>query len=251
MEISIINLIIGVALIAIPAYILYYYRTNLGRNLLISTLRMVVQLFLVGFYLKYIFEWNNPYVNTLWLLIMSSICAIELLRRVKFPVKKLFVPFLISTILPLSFIAIYFLKLVLNLDSIFESRYFIPICGILLGNILSSNVIGLSTFYDNIHRQRSYYNYLICNGATLGEATKPFIKDALIRSFNPTIASMAVMGLISLPGTMIGQIMGGSSPSEAIRYQIMIMIIVSAANIISLQLTIGFVSRYIHKSVIS
>ena len=65
---------------------------------------------------------------------------------------------------------------------------------------------------------------------------------ALIKSFNPTIASMAVMGLIALPGTMTGQILGGSSPSVAIKYQIMLMITIFASSLISVLLTL-WISR--------
>ena len=55
------------------------------------------------------------------------------------------------------------------------------------------------------------------------EALIPFVRQAIAKSFSPTIANMAVMGLVSLPGTMIGQILGGSSPDVAIKYQIMIV----------------------------
>ena len=74
------------------------------------------------------------------------------------------------------------------------------------------------------------------------EALTPFMREALIKSFNPTIASMAVMGLIALPGTMTGQILGGSSPSVAIKYQIMLMITIFASSLISVLLTL-WISR--------
>jgi putative ABC transport system permease protein len=65
------------------------------------------------------------------------------------------------------------------------------------------------------------------------------MRDALIKSFNPTIASMAVMGLIALPGTMTGQILGGSDPDVAIKYQIMLMISIFASSLISVLLTLA------------
>ena len=58
------------------------------------------------------------------------------------------------------------------------------------------------------------------------------MREALIKSFNPTIASMAVMGLVALPGTMTGQILGGSSPNVAIKYQIMLMITIFSSSLI-------------------
>jgi putative ABC transport system permease protein len=236
-DISVIHLLIGLLLVLIPAAILYHYRTGIAKSMLISVARMVVQLFLVGLYLNYLFEWNNMWVNIAWALVMTGVCAIDLIKRIKISVKILFVPVYISILVALTLILFYFLKAVLSIDNFFDSRYFIPICGILLGNILSSNVIGLNAFYDGMMKEQKFYNYMLCNGATVKEATKPFFREALVKSFNPTIASMAVMGLISLPGTLIGQIIGGSAPNVAIRYQIMIMVIIMASAIISLWLS--------------
>lgn len=74
----------------------------------------------------------------------------------------------------------------------------------ILGNMLSANVIALNSFYGSLNRERQLYLYLLGNGASPSEALTPFMREALIKSFNPTIASMAVMGLIALPGTMTG-----------------------------------------------
>ena len=71
--ISVFHLIIGLLLILIPAYILNFYRTGLVKDMFISVLRMVIQLFLVGFYLNYLFEWNNMWINIGWLLIMTAV----------------------------------------------------------------------------------------------------------------------------------------------------------------------------------
>ena len=81
------------------------------------------------------------------------------------------------------------------------------------------------------------------NGATRQEAQAPFIKQAIIKSFSPLIANIAVMGLVALPGTMIGQILGGSSPNVAIKYHMMIMVITFTASMLSLMITISLASR--------
>lgn len=244
-DITLINLLFGLFLVFIPAVILWQYKTGITKAFFIAVIRMVLQLFCVGFYLNYLFEWNSVWVNLLWLVVMTGVCAIDLLQRVNLSVKALFVPVFVAILISLSFIAFYFFQVVLVLDNLFESRYFISICGVLLGNMLSANIIGLNAFYAGIVREQQFYNYLLCNGATISEATRPFIREALIKSFNPTIAGIAVMGLVSLPGTLIGQIMGGSVPSVAIRYQIMIMVIVMSSSIISLLLSLHWSVKYI------
>ena len=108
--------------------------------------------------------------------------------------------------------------------------------------MLSSNVIALNTYYSGLKREQQLYRYLLGNGATRQEAQAPFIKQAIIKSFSPLIANIAVMGL-ALPGTMIGQILGGSSPNVAIKYQMMIMVITFTASMLSLMITISLASR--------
>ena len=125
----------------------------------------------------------------------------------------------------------------------FSAQYFIPVFGILMGNMLSSNVIALNTYYSGLKREQQLYRYLLGNGATRQEAQAPFIRQAIIKSFSPLIANISVMGLVALPGTMIGQILGGSSPNVAIKYQMMIMVITFTASMLSLMITISLASR--------
>ena len=91
--------------------------------------------------------------------------------------------------------------------------------------------------------QKSYYYFLLGNGATVDEAITPFVKRALVHSFSPAIANMAVMGLVALPGTMIGQILGGSTPDVAIKYQMMIIVITNSASMLSLMTTLNLSKR--------
>ena len=87
----------------------------------------------------------------------------------------------------------------------------------------------LNTYYSGLKREQQLYRYLLGNGATRTEAQAPFIRQAIIKAFSPLIANISVMGLVAFPGTMIGQILGGSSPNVAIKYQMMIMVITFTA----------------------
>ena len=175
---------------------------------------------------------------------MIGVCAFNLIKRIHLSKKLLFFPVYSAVFFSVAIIGSYFLKGVVGLDNLFESRYFIPICGILMGNILSSNVIGLNAFYSSISREQQMYHYLLGNGATINEARFPFITQSLIKAFNPAIANMAVMGLIALPGTLVGQIIGGSAPDLSIKYQIMIMVINFTASIIAVLISLQFSFKY-------
>lgn len=242
-DISTISMLLGLLLMAIPIHFFWKYNTGMVKSTIIAVVRMVVQLLLVGLYLKYLFLWDNPLLNIAWVLIMVVVATETSLTRTKLKRRVMMIPLLVGFITATLLVGVYFLGVVLKLDNIFDAQYFIPILGILMGNMLGVNVIGINTFYDNLIREKSCYYYLLGNGATVDEATAPFVRQALTRAFSPAIANMAVMGLVALPGTMIGQILGGSSPDVAIKYQMMIIVITIAASIISLMLTLNLSKR--------
>lgn len=242
-DISNISMLLGLLLMALPIYFFGKYKTGMVKSTIIAVVRMVVQLLLVGLYLKYLFLWDNPLLNIAWVLIMVVAATETSLTRTKLKRSVMMIPLLVGFITASLLVGGYFLGIVLKLDNIFDAQYFIPILGILMGNMLGVNVIGLNTFYYNLMREKSCYYYLIGNGATVDEATAPFVRQALTRAFSPAIANMAVMGLVALPGTMIGQILGGSSPDVAIKYQMMIIVITISASIISLMSTLYLSKR--------
>ncbi|MGL5786569.1 MAG: ABC transporter permease [Bacteroidales bacterium] len=243
MDISIIGFCLGLLLLIIPCYFLYFYKTGLVKDTIVAASRMIIQLFLIAFYLEYLFKWNNVWINLAWVVVMTVVAVMTVLNRTGLNRKLLLIPAFGAFLFSVLFITGYFLGFVVQLDSIFDARYFVPVSGMVLGNMLTANVIALNAFYSGIRRESNYYRYLLGNGATLQEALKPFMRDALIKSFNPTIASMAVMGLVALPGTMTGQILGGSSPTVAIKYQIMIMISIFASSLISVLITLWVTRR--------
>lgn len=242
-DISIVNLIAGLLLMAVPIYFFKKYYTGMVKSTIMAVVRMVAQLFFVGLYLKYLFLWDNPLLNIAWVVIMVFVATETSLTRIKLKRSVMMLPLLIGFITASLLVGLYFLGIVLQLDNIFSAQYFIPIMGILMGNMLGVNVIGLNTFYYNLMREKGCYYYLLGNGATIDEATAPFVRQAITRAFSPAIANMAVMGLVALPGTMIGQILGGSSPDIAIKYQMMIIVITIVASILSLMVTLNLSKR--------
>ena len=225
-DISYYNLFVGLLLLAIPFFYLWKFKTGLLKPAVIDTLRMIIQLFFIGIYLKYLFLWNNPWINFLWVIIMVFVAGQTALVRTQLKRSVLLIPITVGFLCSVVLVGIYFIGIVLQ-----------------MGNMLSSNVIALNTYYSGLKREQQLYRYLLGNGATRQEAQAPFIRQAIIKSFSPLIANIAVMGLVALPGTMIGQILGGSSPNVAIKYQMMIMVITFTASMLSLMITISLASR--------
>ncbi len=242
-DISYLSMAIGLLLLAIPIYFFHLLGVHLIRSTLVAALRMVVQLFLIGLYLRYLFEWNSPLINSVWVLLMVLVATFTATRRTGLRIRIIAMPLFVALLVTATVVGMYFLWFVLRLQHPFDARYFVPIMGILMGNMLSVNVIALNTYYDEMLREQQLYYYLLGNGATHAEAVRPFARHAVEKSFAPCIANMAVLGIVSLPGTMIGQILGGSAPGIAIKYQMMITVITFSASMLSLMLTLYLADR--------
>lgn len=149
-DISYGSLVVGLLLLLIPLYFFYKFGAKLVKSTVISATRMVLQLFLIGLYLKYLFIWNNPFVNILWVIIMVLVASGTATKRTGLKRKLIFLPLCVGLFATALIIGLYFLMLVVGMKDPFESQYFIPIMGILMGNMLGVNVMALNTYYDGL-----------------------------------------------------------------------------------------------------
>lgn len=92
--------------------------------------------------------------------------------------------------------------------------------------------MSLERFYSGIRKNENKFMTYLMLGASLREAVRPYLRDAIKAAINPSIATMATMGIVSLPGMMTGQILGGAMPMAAIKYQIGIMICIFTAMVV-------------------
>ncbi|MFP4353964.1 MAG: ABC transporter permease [Phycisphaerae bacterium] len=223
-EMSIWGLLAGYLLLLVPLGILLYKGVELISATLVAVVRMTVQLLFVGLYLQVVFDWNSWLLNAAWVVVMIGVADGTITKRSGLRTRSfllaLFVSLLVGTALPVAF----FIGVMLQDWRILDARYVIPIAGMVLGNCLRADIIGLKAFFEDIRRQRRLYEFSLAQGATLSEAIRPFYRDALSAAMSPTVATMATIGLVSLPGMMTGVMLGGADPIHAVRYQIGIMI---------------------------
>jgi putative ABC transport system permease protein len=211
-------------LLLFPLGAMLWLRIPMIGQTVTAIVRMTLQLLFVGFYLQFLFEFNDWRLTALWLLVMIVVADLSILRSSRLCVKcfaaPLFLALAAGTALPL----LFFIALLLRLPDWMAPQYTIPIAGMILGNCLRADIVGIRTFYDSIRKSnRAYLRRLAC-GAGRTEAIRPYLRDAVSAALSPTIASMATIGLVALPGMMTGVILGGSSPLVAIQYQIAILI---------------------------
>ncbi len=195
------------------------------KEILISALRMTLQLILVGYILVYLFENINPLYTILVIIIMEIFAIYNIFKRTKTqlskPLKKIIA---ISMLLGTLSSILYFLFIVVNISPWYDPRYFIPISGMIIGNSMTGISLGVTRLVDGMYTQKHLVESALMLGATPRMAAKKIVNNAFDSAILPTINSMVGMGIVFLPGMMTGQILSGISPITAIEYQIAIML---------------------------
>ncbi|MDW7730365.1 MAG: iron export ABC transporter permease subunit FetB [Bacillota bacterium] len=195
------------------------------KEIIISTLRMTIQLIIMGYVLVYIFEQSYFYVTLLVFAVMLFFAIRNIFARIKTPVtKKLRRVIILSMITGTVVTTFYFLLLVLSSDPWYEARYFIPIAGMIIGNSMTGVALGVERLIGDIKAKKQLIEGALMLGATPKDATLEITRDVFTSAIMPTINSMVGMGIIFIPGMMTGQILAGASPLVAIEYQIAIML---------------------------
>lgn len=237
--ISNLQLAFTVLLVLITGGISSFLKLGLLKPLIWGTIRTFVQLTLVGYALTYIFSINN-----LWLVIaiVTIMCLIASRTAVKrtpnvpaYPGALAFISLLASTYLVGSIVT----GLIISPDPWYSARIVIPIFGMILGNSMNGIAISLDRLYSEARSRSAEIEAMLTFGATPWESVRHIVREALRSGMTPTINSLMVVGLVSLPGMMTGQILGGADPREAVRYQIVVMLMIAAAVAIGCLIIVG------------
>jgi len=212
------------SLALVPLFLIWRLRLGLLTQTLVAGVRMSVQLLLVGLYLNVLFEWENVWLNAAWMIVMITVANFSILKQSGLR-RRRFMPITLAGTTVVSVgVTMFFVAVIIRPDPILGARYLIPIFGMVLGNCIRGNVLSLERFYHGIRQREKEYVTRLMLGANPSEATEPFMVESLRAALGPHLAVMATMGIVSLPGMMTGQILGGSAPLIAIKYQIAIMI---------------------------
>ncbi len=229
-SLTLVQLLLASALLLINFALSWRLKLGLTRDMIWATVRMVVQLLLVGLILNTIFALHEALPVVLIGLMMTGLAAHAALGRVKRRYRHVFIDSFIAIFGSSFLLTGYTLLGILHLKEWFEPQYAIPLLGMILGNSLTGISLALDRFTSDLTSQRATIENLLSLGATRWEATQVLIKNSIRTGLIPLLNSMAVMGVVSLPGMMTGQILAGTAPAIAVRYQIMIVMVLAASN---------------------
>ena len=234
-----------ILLLAVPLALDYWLRLKMAKDVIISVTRMLIQLALMGLFLEYLIQWDSLALNITWFFVMIFAASHSAIKRNKLSFRKFWKPIFLAMTIAVAFSVLYFNTLIINVKDIFSARFFVVISGMILGNSMKGIIIVLDKFYTNITKEKHQYFYRLSLGASKFEALRPWVQQSIRASLQPIIATTATMGLVSIPGMMTGQMLGGSSPMLAIKYQMAIVLVIFVAMVISVVLALFFSIRVV------
>ncbi|HZW83267.1 MAG TPA: iron export ABC transporter permease subunit FetB, partial [Candidatus Deferrimicrobium sp.] len=226
---SVSSLLVSSSLVLISLIFSYSQKLKLEKEIVIGVVRAVIQLILVGYLLNYIFGLKSPLFTTFLLLFMLLNAAYNAAKRgkeIKNGVGISFIAIAVGTLITLSI-------LVASGTIKYESYQVIPISGMIISNAMVALGLCYRHMTLDFKNKREAVETKLSLGADLLPASREIIKDSIKTGMLPTIDSAKTLGIVSLPGMMTGLILAGTSPVEAIKYQIMVTFMLLATTSIS------------------
>ncbi|WP_394174689.1 ABC transporter permease [Guptibacillus hwajinpoensis] len=219
-NISNLSLLTMILFVMIPVSLSYLYSLGIGKSAIWSSLRGVVQLFLIGYILTFLFSIPDWQGIGLWVAVMLVIASFQASRRGQ-GIPHAFLLSLSSLIL----IEVFVLTLWIVFDIIpFRSEQVIPMSGMIIGNSMVAAGLAFERMKNEFHSNQGKVLAALSLGANASQASQMIIRKTIRAAMIPNVDRLKTIGLVQLPGMMTGLILGGASPIEAIRYQIVISI---------------------------
>lgn len=221
---------------SIPLWIIagFSYHVGLGleRSFMEGTIRSAVQLTASGYILMPIFRYgmqdHGYYLVFLYIFFMTLLASWETHKRSKYYFDGMFGCILAAFMLNIAWVSCFAFGSILQPTPIWNPQYVIPIVGMLLGNCINGVTISMNHALVSLKEKNAEIELLLSFGANINEASAGILGESVRVGTMPIINSMMVIGLVSIPGMMTGQILGGSPVIEAARYQILIMYLIAA-----------------------
>jgi len=212
------SLLISSSLVLVAVWFSYFQKLKLEKEIIISVIRAIVQLVIVGYLLNYIFGLKNPLFTTLLLLFMAFNAAYNAAKRGKAIKNGLLISFISISVGATITLSI----LVLSGAIKYDPYQVIPVSGMIISNAMVALGLCYREMTLDFKNKREEIETKLSLGADILPSSIEMIRHSIKTGMLPTIDSAKTLGIVSLPGMMTGLILAGISPVEAIKYQIMV-----------------------------
>lgn len=233
-DIGYVELFAASALMLVAGLVSWKLELGQTKRIVVSSVRTFVQLLAAGFVLMYLFEYQT------WWLVLLALGAMVLAAtqiatsRVKSSLKGLWPAVFVSLFASSVAVGFVVVEGVIHADPWYSARQVIPIAGMIIGNAMSATAVAIDRLFADLESRSDEMFTLVALGATAKEAAFPSLKAAIGAGMTPILASMSAAGIVTIPGMMSGQLLAGADPLAAAKYQIVVMLMLSAANTVAI-----------------
>ena len=242
-DIDVWGLLIALAMVAAAAAVSGLLRMGIGRTMLWSACRALLQLCAMGVIMGFVIRSASPWL-VFALMAAMLVAAVQItLSKARGVPKGLVGPVLLSLVVTMLLMLTLVTELVVRPHPWYAPQLVVPLTGMLLGNTVSALAVGLSRFYESMDERRDEIDVMLALGASPWEAARPSIVSSIRLGLMPTTSSLASAGIVTVPGMMAGQIIAGGDPLGAAKYQFVILSAIAALTLVADSLIMAMVYR--------
>ncbi|GAB5470247.1 MAG: iron export ABC transporter permease subunit FetB [Rhodospirillales bacterium] len=225
------DLALAASLMLAAALLALLLQLGITRSFLVAALRMTVQLLLIGQILTWLFAQASLWLTLAAGALMLLVAGYEVTARQERRLQAGWSYLLGTGTLTLCSTLVLFLALTtqIDVDPWYDPRYAIPLFGMILGNAMTGIALGLNALVARLESDSRGIEAQLLLGASRWQALRPSLRQALRSGFMPIVNSMAATGVVALPGMMTGQILAGADPTQAVKYQLLVMFLIAGA----------------------
>jgi putative ABC transport system permease protein len=213
-----------------------WQRLGIEWDLTVATGRTVLQLLVVGYLLAAVFAFREPLPVLALLLGLLAVAAIATRNRISQKVPHLLLIVAGSVLVGTALTLLYTMLLIIRPPVWYEPQVLIPLAAVIVGNAMNGAAIAGDRLVSTLSRSQLEIETHLSLGATPQQAVAQYRKDAIKTALMPTLNTMTIVGLVSLPGVMTGQLLSGVDPLVATAYQIVILFMLAFATLVTVLL---------------
>ncbi len=242
-SVSITQVLLALAMVGLAGGLAILNRSRLERQYLLGAIRALVQLWLVGYVLVWLFASQSILFLVLTIEFQILMGAYTAGRRQDSSTVSTLLALCIALHAAVVIIGGYLYWVVLSIDPFQAPHLLIPLMGMVIGNSANGAALSVHRLRSEIESHRGEIEAALTLGAKPGKALEPYIAATMRNALIPSINSMMLMGIVQLPGIMSGQMIAGIIPHQAVRYQIIVIYMIAGAVSLSCYITVKLEAR--------
>ncbi len=244
-DVPLARLLFSSVFVGVACVVSWRLRLGLGGALAIGALRAAAQLVAIGYVLVFLFAHESAWMVMTLLVAMLLVAATASARRIEHgPKVRVLLPYALLAVGGGAAVALLpVFTFVVVPHPWFEARYLVPISGMMMSSAMNVVAQVFERIFATARSERAIIEQLLALGASPAQATRTQTRAAVRAALIPTINGLLTVGLVALPGMMTGQILAGTDPQQAVRYQVVIMYQLVVVAAVSGALAAGFARK--------